>query len=164
MIAIKTQKVMWIHFLSVVFPAIAVVVSLTPYLRLIWRLAGKITSGYGTRRSRGHCLKSLIASFSNENADVPDVMNSNRRFDVLLDGTLLPHTTNLNAFILTLAVREFVESEHWKRENINFRLPFLTPGTSTFSLLKVPIILYIKCLSALISFSLGCQTLSSPEF
>ena len=96
---------MWIHFLSVVFPAIAVVVSLTPYLRHIWRLAGKITSGYGTRRSRSHYLKSLIASFSNENADVPDVMNSNRRFDVSLDGTLLPHTTNVNAFILTPAVR-----------------------------------------------------------
>ena len=30
---------------------------------------------------------------------------SNRRFDVLLDGTRLPHTTNLNAFILTPAVR-----------------------------------------------------------
>ena len=96
---------MWIQFLSVVFPAIAVVVSLTPYLRHIWRLAGKITSGYGTRRSHGHCLKSLIASFSNENADVPEVMNSDRRLDVLLDGTLQPHTTNVNAFILTPAVR-----------------------------------------------------------
>ena len=32
-------------------------------------------------------------------------MNSDRRFDVLLDGTLQPHTTNVNAFILTPAVR-----------------------------------------------------------
>ena len=40
------------------------------------------------------------------------------------------HTTNLNAFVLTPAAR--------KRENINFRLPFLTFGTPTFSLLKVP--------------------------
>ena len=33
---------------------------------------------------------------------------------------------------------EFVDSEHWKRDNINFWLPFLTFGKSTFSLLKVP--------------------------
>ena len=32
-------------------------------------------------------------------------MNSNRRFDFLLDRTRLPHTTNVNAFILTPAVR-----------------------------------------------------------
>ena len=38
MIAIKTQKLIWGDFLSVVFPAIAVVVSLTPYLH-IWHLA-----------------------------------------------------------------------------------------------------------------------------
>ena len=32
-------------------------------------------------------------------------MNSNRKFDVPLDGTLLSHITNLNAFVLTPAVR-----------------------------------------------------------
>ena len=32
-------------------------------------------------------------------------MNSNRRFDVSLDGTPLSHTTNLNALVLTAAVR-----------------------------------------------------------
>ena len=32
-------------------------------------------------------------------------MNSNRKFDVPLDGTLLSHKTNLNAFVLTPAVR-----------------------------------------------------------
>ena len=57
MIAIKIQKLIWGDFLSVVFPAIAVVVSLTPYLH-IWHLAGKITSG--SHRSHSHCLKSLI--------------------------------------------------------------------------------------------------------
>ena len=44
-------------------------------------------------------------SLSNENADVPYVMNSNRKFDVSLDGTLLSHTTSLNAFVLSPAVR-----------------------------------------------------------
>ena len=35
-----------------------------------------------------------IARMSNENADVPDVINS--KMDVSLDGTLLSHTANLN--------------------------------------------------------------------
>ena len=42
---------------------------------------------------------------SNENAEVPDVMNSNWKFHVSLDGTLTSHTTNLNAFVFTPAVR-----------------------------------------------------------
>ena len=41
----------------------------------------------------------MIANLSNENADLPDVMNSNRKFDVSLDDTLLWHTMNLNAFV-----------------------------------------------------------------
>ena len=57
MIAIKTQKLIWCDFLSVVFPAIAVVESLTPYLH-IRHLAGKITSG--SHRSHSHRLKPLI--------------------------------------------------------------------------------------------------------
>ena len=36
---------------------------------------------------------------------LPDIMNSNQKFDVLLDGTLLFHTTNLNALVLTPAVQ-----------------------------------------------------------
>ena len=40
----------------------------------------------------------------------PDVTNSNRKFDVSLNGTLLSHTTNLNAVVLPLY--EFVESDH----------------------------------------------------
>ena len=34
----------------------------------------------------------MIANLSNENADLPDVMNSNRKFDVSLDDTLLWQT------------------------------------------------------------------------
>ena len=47
----------------------------------------------------------IMMSLSNENANVLDVMNGNRKFDVSLDGTLLSHTTNLNAFVLSPAVR-----------------------------------------------------------
>ena len=39
------------------------------------------------------------SDLGNENADLPDVMNSNQKFDVSLDGTLLWHTMNLNAFV-----------------------------------------------------------------
>ena len=52
--------------------------------------------------ARKRLLRRLL---SNENADVSDVMNSNRKFVASLDGTLLSHTTNLNAFALTPAVR-----------------------------------------------------------
>ena len=61
-------------------------------------------------------------------------MNSNRKFDVSLDGTILSYTTNQNAFVLTLAL--FVQSGQWKRENSNFWLPFLMYGTSMLSLLN----------------------------
>ena len=81
---------------------------------------------------RLNCLGIPIASLSNENADVPDVKNSNRKFAVSLGGTFMSHTTNLNA-----SLYEFSELKHWRRENINFRLLFLTFGTSRFSLLKV---------------------------
>ena len=37
----------------------------------------------------------MITNLSNENADLPDIMNSNRKFDVSLDGTLLSQTKNL---------------------------------------------------------------------
>ena len=45
-----------------------------------------------------------LVSLSKGNADILDVMNSNRKFDVSLDGTLLSQTMNLNAFVLTPAV------------------------------------------------------------
>ena len=32
-------------------------------------------------------MNEIIVSLSNENADVPDITNSNRKFDVSLDGT-----------------------------------------------------------------------------
>ena len=41
----------------------------------------------------------VMTNLSNENADLLDVMNSNRKFDVSLDDTLLWHTMNLNAFV-----------------------------------------------------------------
>ena len=58
---------MWIHSLSVIFPAIAVVVSLTPYLRNSWRMAEKITSGYPTRRAGP---ESLLKDANHENSAV----------------------------------------------------------------------------------------------
>ena len=42
---------------------------------------------------------------SNETADVPGVLDSNRKLNVSLNRTLLCHTTNLYAFVLTPAVR-----------------------------------------------------------
>ena len=71
----------------------------------------------------------MLASLHNKNADVLDVINSNWKFDVLLDGMLLSCTTNLNGLVL-LPQYEFVESEHRKRENIKLWLPFLTSRTS----------------------------------
>ena len=52
-------------------------------------------------------LPLALASLNYEKADLLDVMNSNRKFDVSLDGTVPSHTTNLmlNAFVLTPAVR-----------------------------------------------------------
>ena len=50
----------------------------------------------------------ILASFENissENAEALEAMNSNRKIDISLDGTLLFYTTNLNAFVLTPAVR-----------------------------------------------------------
>ena len=52
-------------------------------------------------------LPQALASLNYEKADLLDVMNSNRKFDVSLDGTVLSRTTNLmlNSFVLTPAVR-----------------------------------------------------------
>ena len=47
----------------------------------------------------------IIASLSNEITDIPDVMNSNQKFDVLLDETLLSDTMSLNAFVLSPPVQ-----------------------------------------------------------
>ena len=44
-------------------------------------------------------------SLNSENADFLDAVNNNQKFDVSLGGTVLSHTTNLNAFVLTPAVR-----------------------------------------------------------
>ena len=62
--------------------------------------------GEGTTCVRRDCgsLDEVIVSLSNENTYVSNIMNSNWNFDVVLDGTLLLSTTNLNAFVLTPAV------------------------------------------------------------
>ena len=64
-------------------------------------------------------LRQLIVSWNNE-SEVPDFMNGNRKFDVSLDGTLLSHTMNLNAFVLTPAVRicwvRSVRGRKWQPE------------------------------------------------
>ena len=46
----------------------------------------------------------LIVCMSNENADVMDVITSNRKYDVSLNGTLLSVTTN-ECLVLTYTVR-----------------------------------------------------------
>ena len=52
-------------------------------------------------------LPLALASLNYEKADLLGVMNSNRKFDVSLGGTVPSHKTNLmlNAFVLTPAVR-----------------------------------------------------------
>ena len=52
-----------------------------------------------------HCLRSLLVSLGRESTDTPEVMNSNQKFSVLLDGRLLSHTMNLKAFVLTPVVQ-----------------------------------------------------------
>ena len=47
----------------------------------------------------------VTSELNNENVDVPDVMISNRDFDISLDGKFLSHTTNVNAFVLSPAAR-----------------------------------------------------------
>ena len=81
-----------------------------------------------------------LARLSNENADVRDVVKSIRKLDVSLDGRLLSHTTNLNAFVLSPAVRMCRVRALTERERTK-KLPvalFLTSRTSKVSLLKVP--------------------------
>ena len=72
---------------------------------------------------------------------VAGFMNSNRKFNVSLDGTLLSHRTNLNSSSY-LPLCEFVESEHRKIENIYFQFPFLMSWSSTFSLLLLRTLLH----------------------
>ena len=82
----------------------------------------------GLDHSLFHWVLSAIANLSKQEHWCPG------SHDVSLDGTILSYTTNQNAFVLTLAL--FVQSEHWKRENSFFWLPFLMYGTSTLSLLN----------------------------
>ena len=69
-------------------------------------------------------------------------MNSNRKFDVsLINGKLLSHTVNLNAFVLTPAVRIAVRIcriRALKERKYQLPVAILMSVTSTFTLLKVP--------------------------
>ena len=69
-----------------------------------------------------------LVSLSNENADVPDVMNSRRKFDVLLDGTLLSYTADLNAFVLTSVV-QICSVRAQKERKYQLSVSILIPGT-----------------------------------
>ena len=74
----------------------------------------------------------LMVCMSDENADVTDVITSNRKFDVSLDGTFLSHTTN-ECLILTHAVRIGRVCALKERK---YQLP-VASGPSMYSLLKV---------------------------
>ena len=95
--------------------------------------------GEGTTCVRKDCgsLDQVIVSLSSENTYVLDVMSSHRKFDISLDGTLLSATTNLNAFVLTPAIR-ICQVRALKERKYQLLLPFLMSGMSTFSLLNAP--------------------------
>ena len=95
--------------------------------------------GEGTTCARKDCgsLDQVMVSLSNENTYVLDIINSNQKFDISLDGTLLSPTTNLNAFVFTPAVR-ICQVRALRGRKYQLRLPFLMSGMSTFSLLNAP--------------------------
>ena len=65
-------------------------------------------------------------------------MNSNRKFDVsLINGKLLSHVVNFNAFVLTPAVR-ICRIRAVKERQYQLPVAILMSVTSTFTLLKVP--------------------------
>ena len=65
-------------------------------------------------------------------------MNSNRKFDVsLINGKLLSHAVNFNAFVLTPAVR-ICRIRAVKERQYQLPVAILMSVTSTFTLLKVP--------------------------
>ena len=95
--------------------------------------------GEGTTCVRKDCgsLDQVIVSLSNENTYVLDIMNSNRKFDISLDGTLLSPTTNLNAFVLSPSLR-ICQVRALKERKYQLWLPFLMSEMSTLSLLNAP--------------------------
>lgn len=97
--------------------------------------------GEGTTCVQKDCgsLDQVMVSLSNENTYVLDVMNSDRKFDISLDGTLLSPTMNLNTFVLTRAARICqVRALKDHERKYQLLLPFLMSGMSTFSLLNAP--------------------------
>ena len=84
-------------------------------------------------------INAILNLSNSKNADVSDVMISKRKFDISLDVTQV--SLNESECFCFNSRWTNLSSQHWKRENINFRLLFFTSGSSTFSLLKVPSII-----------------------
>ena len=92
-----------------------------------------------TRLTKEGLFAVCNSELKQESAVVPDVMNSNRKFDVsLINGNLDPsHTVNLNAFVSTPAVRG-CRIRALKERQYQLPVAILMSVTSTFTLLKVP--------------------------
>ena len=78
----------------------------------------------------------------------------NRKFNVSLDWTLLSHTTNLYSSSY-LPLCEFVESEHWKTENIQFPLEFWCPGCQLSRCLLRPLLHSVEVDEVLAGMGIG---------
>ena len=63
----------------------------------------EILTNWWGEKGGGQWLDTTLLATTN--AELPGVMKSNRKFDVLLDGTILSHTTHRNAFVLTPPLR-----------------------------------------------------------
>ena len=77
-----------------------------------------LRGGGGRGKGANLMIFLTIASLSNENADVPDVMNENGKLDISLDGSLLSHTMNLNTIVLGPPVRN-LSSQSTEKEKIS---------------------------------------------
>ena len=77
--------------------------------------------GEGTTCVRKDCgsLDQVIVSLSNENTYVLDIMNSNWKFDISLDGTLLSPTTNLHESLCFNSSCTNLLSQSTEREKIS---------------------------------------------
>ena len=89
---------------------------------------------WGFLELRNGVITAILGTLSNENLDVPNVKNSNRKLIFSL----------LQCFDSKNSYSEALRSVVWDRnvppsETSNFRLLFLTSGTSAFSLLKLTI-------------------------
>ena len=78
-------------------------------------------------------------TLSNENTYVLDIINSNRKFDISLDGTLLSPSTNLHESLCFNSSCTNLLSQSTEREKISTLVAiFDVRDMSTFSLLNTP--------------------------